>query len=149
MWPCAACVKAQASSARREAGTSSRRPRLTTHFTAPPCACGCCQPAFACECRTHREACEGSGTPIWQRWRTQTSCQTPPAAAATMRCGANTLLAAAAMTLPRPARDNCGVPTSPLLQEERPMTGFFFGNVDNKLRLKKEEGKYIDEVRRG
>jgi hypothetical protein len=38
---------------------------------------------------------------------------------------------------------------SPLLQEERPMTGFFFGNVDNKLRLKKEEGKYIDEVRRG
>jgi hypothetical protein len=29
------------------------------------------------------------------------------------------------------------------------MTGFYFGNVDNKLRLKKKEGKYIEEVRRG
>ena len=42
------------------------------------------------------------------------------------------------------AADNC-VPTP---QEERPMTGFYFGNVDNKLRLKKKEGKYIEEVRR-
>jgi len=39
-----------------------------------------------------------------------------------------------------------------LRQEEeeggpRPLTGFFFGNVTNKLRLQKDEGRYLGEAR--
>jgi len=31
--------------------------------------------------------------------------------------------------------------------EPRPLVGFLFGNVDNRLRLEKTEGTYIEEVR--
>ena len=29
----------------------------------------------------------------------------------------------------------------------RPLTGFFFGNVTNRLRLQKDEGRYLGQVR--
>jgi hypothetical protein len=40
---------------------------------------------------------------------------------------------------------------SPRPQEDedapRPLTGFFFGNVTNRLRLQKDEGRYLGEAR--
>ena len=73
------------------------------------------------------------------------SCALPPAPQPAPRHDA----------VPRSLHVSCALLTSQRVrcasQEEedgpRPLTGFFFGNVTNRLRLQKDEGRYLGEAR--